>query len=110
MWPMQAANSPSDYATTAGNVIPITYYVKTGVDLKSAQTTTSQKSLNLSPLSIGETLLLCWSPALTVWNQWMCMLVSQATHIFRALEVLTTPITCSPIRAKQAFMGLDKSE
>jgi len=110
MCPMQAANFPSACATIADNVIPITYYVKTGVDLKSAQTTTSQKSLNLSPLNTGETLLLCWSPALTVWNQWMCTLVNQATHIFKVLEALTTPLICSPIRGKQAFTVLGKSE
>ena len=108
MWPMQAANSPSDYAITVGNVIPITYYVKTGVDLKSAQTTTSQKNPSSSPLSTGETLLRSWSRALIALNQWTCMWVNQAIHTFKVLVAPITPITCSLTQGKQAFMGWAK--
>ncbi len=110
MWPMQAANSPSDYAITVGNVIPITYFAKTGEGLKSAQTTTSQKNPSSSLLSTEETLLRFWSPALIALNQWTCMWANQAIHTFKVLGAPITPITCSPTQDKQAFMGWAKWE
>jgi hypothetical protein len=110
MWPMQPANSPSDYVTTAGNGTPITPSEKTGADLRCAQTTMSQRSHSLSRLSIAETLSLFWSLGQTVLSRWTCMLALQGIQRFKVWEALMVEQTCSPTQKYKLSKERGKSD